>query len=407
MLSAAPLLPGSGYLLLKLKTLVLTTSFPLRRDSVSGIFVKRLVDALAIPMDVQVVTPADRSERPCDTDEGYAVRCFRYAPRHWQVLAQGAGGIPVALREQPLSLALVPFFMLTMLFSTLRAARHCDVIQGNWSIGGAIAGLAGRLLGRPVVTTLRGEDVSAADAHRSYAALLRLSFLFSDRIVTVSRAMADELTQRYPAYRHKLLTIHNGVDDSLFQCRRPAFDSARCRVLFVGSLIPRKGADVLIEALNRIGQAHELQVAGAGGERPRLEMMIGDLGMSARVKFLGAIPPAEVAALFEQADVLVLPSYSEGRPNILMEAMAAGVPVIGSDIGGISEVVSDGQNGLLFAAGNAEALAARLQELISNSELQARLTAGGRAYIRDNGLSWSSAAQQYHTLFTELTEGRA
>ncbi|MDT8388784.1 MAG: glycosyltransferase family 4 protein [Thiogranum sp.] len=392
---------------MKLKTLVLTTSFPLRRDSVSGIFVKRLVDAMATPMDVQVVTPADRSDLPCDTDDVYPIQCFRYAPRHWQVLAQGAGGIPVALRQQPLSLALVPFFMMGMLFSTLRAARHCDVIHGNWSIGGAIAGLAGRLLGRPVVTTLRGEDVSAADANRSYAALLRLSFLFSDRIVTVSRAMADELAQRYPAHRHKLVTIHNGVDDSLFQCRRPAFDSARCRVLFVGSLIPRKGAEVLIEAMNLIGQAHELQLAGAGAERLRLETTVGDLGLSGRVNFLGAIPPAEVAGLFEQADVLVLPSYSEGRPNILMEAMAAGVPVIGSDIEGISEVISEGENGLLFAAGDAEALAGRLQELISSAELQARLTAGGRACIRDNGLSWTSAAQQYHALFAELTEGRA
>ncbi len=152
---------------------LLTTSFPLNRDSVSGVFVWRLARSFPSTVLATVVTPCDTSGTPPVTiPDSYNVHCFRYAPWRWQLLAHQPGGIPVALQRSIAMRCLLPIFLVAMLIACFRVSRKADIIHANWSVNGAIAGLVGFFLKKPVVTTLRGEDVTRAKNSKLYYYLL-------------------------------------------------------------------------------------------------------------------------------------------------------------------------------------------------------------------------------------------
>jgi glycosyltransferase involved in cell wall biosynthesis len=170
----------------------------------------------------------------------------------------------------------------------------------------------------------------------------------------------------------KLAVVPNGI-------ALPADAPAAPRgggVLAVGRLVPRKGMGVLIEAL--AGTGHALTIAGDGPERPALAALAEARGVRAR--FAGALDREPLTALYRAADVLVLPSrFGEGFPNVVLEAMAHGCPVVATTGAGSAGVVTDGADGLLVAPGDAGALRAAVARVLGDPALAARLGAAGRA----------------------------
>ena len=143
---------------------------------------------------------------------------------------------------------------------------------------------------------------------------------------------------------------------------------------FAGRLGPAKALDVLLGALARVDGA-SLVLAGDGPERGRLERLAAELGVSERVTFAGPLPRAEVLALHRAADAAVLSSAWENFPHAVVEALAVGTPVVSTDVGGVAEVVRDGENGLLVPAGDAGALADALRRIVEEPELRPLLAA--------------------------------
>ena len=142
-----------------------------------------------------------------------------------------------------------------------------------------------------------------------------------------------------------------------------------------GSLIPRKGHRVLLRALARCTDfAWRLQLAGEGPEHAELARLAIELGLADRIEFSGELPPDAMPAFLANADLFILPSFSEGRSNALLEAMASGLPVVASDIDGVTELIEDDRTGRLFPPGDDEALAAILFALLQDvpSPIQAR-----------------------------------
>src|SRR5699024_7535106 len=177
-----------------------TTSFPSMKRDISGIFVKRLVDALVGNAKLHVLLPC--GARPLEADVGdYPVACFRYAPRSWQRLAHEPGGIPVALERQPMFWLLVPAFLLSMFFAVLRWGRRVDVIHANWLITGLVCSLAGRLLRRPVLTTLRGADIAKLETSTLNRFMVRLTLGLNAQLITVSEPMRQSLQRVFPKYK--------------------------------------------------------------------------------------------------------------------------------------------------------------------------------------------------------------
>jgi glycosyltransferase involved in cell wall biosynthesis len=143
-------------------------------------------------------------------------------------------------------------------------------------------------------------------------------------------------------------------------------------LVFAGRLGPQKDVGTLLEALVHV-PAVTLAVAGDGPERAALERRADDLGLDGRVRFLGSVPRDTVLRLFSAADAAVLPSAWENFPHTVVEALAVGCPVIATAVGGVPEVVVDGENGLLVPAGDVQALAAAIARFFSDDGLPERL----------------------------------
>jgi glycosyltransferase involved in cell wall biosynthesis len=145
-------------------------------------------------------------------------------------------------------------------------------------------------------------------------------------------------------------------------------------LVFAGRLGPQKALGTLLHALVEVPDA-TLVVAGDGPEREPLEQLTRTLGLDGRVTFLGAVPRERVLRLFGAADACVVPSAWENLPHTVVEALAVGCPVIATSVGGVPEVVRDGENGLLVAPGDSRALANAIARLLSDDALRERLSA--------------------------------
>jgi len=176
--------------------------------------------------------------------------------------------------------------------------------------------------------------------------------------------------------------VHCGVDPGEFTPR--PHRTRGHRLLFTGRLAAVKGLPILLEAVARLAPEHpdiELLLAGDGPDRPALEQRAADLGITDRVRFLGYQSSDQVRALLQETDVFALPSFAEGVPVVLMEAMASGVPVVTTRIAGIPELVEDDVSGFVVPPGDVAALVAAIDALLRDPSLRSRLGAAGRATV--------------------------
>lgn len=388
--------------------LLLTTSFPVQEGASSGVFVERLAQRLGLRCRLLVLAPAVDVPIKKSNYKPYELFTFRYAPTKWQILAHRGGGIPAMLAANPWTMILLPFFLLSMLVYCVRYAGKVDIIFANWSICGVIGGVVGWLLGRPVVTTIRGEDANRAQVSWVHRFLIGLCLRLNRRVVTVSNDIAKSLSNLYPLLAHKIVLIPNGVD---FIPKREQYESSteneNVRLLMIGSLISRKSVSTALYALNILPPKFSLTVIGDGPEKESLNSLVADLRLEERVRFEGHVPPDKISSWLAKADVLLMTSKSEGRPNAVLEAFAAGVPVVGSDIPGLRELIVPDANGVFFPFGNYEALAACLLPFADRT-LRLRLGDGGRRFILEHGLTWEKTADRYMQEFRQAhSKGRS
>lgn len=384
----------------KPSVLLVSTSYPIHPGSSSGIFVYRLADALAAYFAIKVVTPADNIS---SANEGaYPVREFRYAPKRWQILANTPGGIPAALAHYKWRAALlIPPFVFGMTLGIIKDARHCQVILANWSICGVIAGLIGMVLRKPVVTVFRGSDVNRAQTSRVHRLLLLLAMKFCVRAIAVSDGIRTLVTELFPRYAHKIEMIPNGVSLPKPSGTYPITNRSGIKLAFVGSLIPLKRVELILSVLKEFEGDITLEIAGDGPLSSNLAAQSVRDGLANSVRFHGALAPEKIPEFLSECDALVLPSESEGRANVILEAFSVGLPVIASDIPGNRELVINGLNGYLFPSGDVNALGNSILRLQNPSERK-RLGFEARKFIDDNKLSWESTALRYYGLLTDV-----
>lgn len=377
-----------------MRILSVTTSYPLTTGSANGIFVARLVRELARNHEVTVVTPA--AAVPADMSGSESIVTARYAPVQLQILAHRPGGIPVQLRQYPLAWLLVPFLLAGLALTLLYRGRRVDVIHANWAVSALPAAVAGTVWGRPIVTTLRGDDVSGALQRRAPRWIMRVALRVSKKVVVVSASMREQLIAAFPGMQDKMVFIPNGVAIA----RRPAPSQPRGRrLLAVGSLIERKQVNAILSALAHLPEEYTLTVVGEGPEGAALVRLAEQLGVAGRVTWAGPCPPEHIGDIYACHDLLVHPARSEGRPNVVVEALAAGIPVVGADIPGVREILEASGGGLLFPVGDDSALAMAIRALLESSEKWAACAAAGPLWVEQEQLSWCACAQSYTDLF--------
>jgi colanic acid/amylovoran biosynthesis glycosyltransferase len=209
-----------------------------------------------------------------------------------------------------------------------------------------------------------------------------------------------------PELWDKLHVIHVGIPLEQFTNNAPSESrSANPNILLVGRQVPEKGQAVLLEAVAALverGHHVNLTLAGDGAARTKLEHLSKQLGIFARTSFPGAVGQDDICALYSQASVFCLPSFAEGVPCVLMEAMAMGLPVVSTRITGIPELVDDGHNGLLVAPGRVDLLADALERLLADPALRREMGAAARETVMREFNTETSAAQLYKLFREEL-----
>lgn len=233
---------------------------------------------------------------------------------------------------------------------------------------------------------------------------LRAKVELADFVVCISDFARSQLMALVDEeHWEKLSVIHCGIDPDVFAPPSERDAAESLDVLCVGRLVPVKGQGLLVEAvaeLGRRGVGVRATLVGAGPTRPSLEALAASLGVADRIDFTGAVGQDQIRGYLEAADVFCLPSFAEGVPVSLMEAMAMELPVVSSRIMGIPELIEDGISGRLIAPGNAEELITVLEDLAESPEERQRLGRAGRARVIERyGIDESVEALQ--ALFAE------
>jgi colanic acid/amylovoran biosynthesis glycosyltransferase len=204
----------------------------------------------------------------------------------------------------------------------------------------------------------------------------------------------------------KLHVVHVGVPIEQFTTRAGGGAvKGDPDILFVGRLVPEKGHAVLLEAvalLEKRGRSANLTLAGDGPSRPVLEQLAEELGIAARTSFLGSVGQDEIHALYVNASIFCLPSFAEGLPTVLMEAMAMELPVVSTRITGVPELVEDARTGLLVTPGRPDLLADALERLLTDLPLCRELGANARKKVIREFNATTSAAQLFALLGCSL-----
>lgn len=258
-----------------------------------------------------------------------------------------------------------------------KGVRHLHNHFGNSSC--SVAMLASELSGIPFSFTEHGPAIFfEVDRWALGEKIARARF-----VVAISHFCRSQLMLfSDPAQWDKITIVHCGVTPSAYG-RKPRGEFGK-RVIFVGRLDPVKGAPLLVEAMARVMADHPdacLTLIGDGPARALAETRAAALGIAGAVTFAGFQSQGAVAAMLEDADILVLPSFAEGVPVVLMEAMASRIPVIASRVGGVQELVEDGIAGFAVPPGDIATLAERIGRLMTDHAMATRMGQAGRQMI--------------------------
>lgn len=234
---------------------------------------------------------------------------------------------------------------------------------------------------------------------------LRFMLWRASAVTAISTYLAD--TARRYGYQQAVEVIPNGVSVEQFQAAaRRRRNKSGATVITVSRLVSKNGVDTLIRAMAEVKEAVpgvRCHIIGDGPERRSLESLARELGVVTAVKFFGSVPYEELPRYLAQADVFARPSRSEGMGNAFVEALAAGLPIIGTAVGGIPDIIRDGETGLFARVDDPDDLAAKVKRLLSDHELAERMVRNGQAMVRER-FSWDAIALAYRRIFNRALE---
>jgi phosphatidyl-myo-inositol dimannoside synthase len=264
---------------------------------------------------------------------------------------------------------------------------------------GAMSLVMARRYGLPYVVSLQGPDVPGFEARYAWlypilGPVLRRVWNGARAVIAISKAHRDLAHAFMPEIPIRI--IHNGVDLDEFTPAMPRSMEAPVRILCSGRLIERKGQHYLLRAFARLHRDHPdavLVLAGTGDHEPALKRLADELTIAHRVTFLGYVERERMPAVYADADLFVLPSMSEGMSMALLEAMAAGLPVVVTATGGSEELVTDGLNGRVVRWADVDGLHAALVDCVNDRNRLAAMGTASRMRVRE--FSWSAITREY------------
>jgi glycosyltransferase involved in cell wall biosynthesis len=396
------------------RVLFVTTTYPLKAGDSIPSFVADLAGALVRDHGVQVrvIAPHHPSAPKRETVNGVEIVRFQYAVNAAQQCVAYGGGIPDNLKSYPRAKWQLPGFFAGMTAAVWRHAKWADLIHAHWVEPAFLAMTANRLRRgrRPMVVSIHSLKPKASQ-------LARYTLGRVDRVLFNSQYTLSQAGEKgyFPCNGQ---VVYQGFDDTLFGTQ-PRGSELRSRlnipagatlILALGRLIEVKGLHLLAAAADQIlgprPHAH-LVIAGDGPMRPQLESIISRAACRDRIHLPGALPRSDVARLMAEADLFVNPGIidsggrAEGLGITTIEAMASGLPCVGSRVGGISETIVDNVTGLLVPPADTAALAGAVGRLTDDADLRRRMGVAARDVARER-FTWPVLAGQVAAVYQEV-----
>ncbi len=385
---------------------VITSAYPEFEDDPHGIFVHRLMREISnMGHDVYILAPYAGGKTQY-TLEGVRVERFNYFyPKRFQKLC-GRSGMIDNVKEG----FMVKFQVLTFLFyngiNSLKKFKNMDIVHVQWPIPNGLGALfLKKIYGIPYINTIHGEEVYLS---RRYHTLFALNWLVNNSAKTATNSSATmDSCLKAGLNEKKIEIIPFGADIEFFRPLKIQKNQDVFQILAVGYLIERKGFEYLIKAMKEVLNTHSnvhLTIVGSGPLGKKLKDLIKELKLQNNVNILKNVSDDELLHLYNSSDLFVLPSIVDSQGNteglgvVLLEAMACRLPVIGSDTGGIPDIVHDEETGLLVPEKDISGLSRAIVRLIENENLRKQLAINGYDRVREK-FSWEKIAQKYIDIY--------
>lgn len=407
---------GSG-----LKILALTSSYPKFPGDVTAPFIEAITQNIqALGHSVSVVMPYHPELKRRPVENGVKLYTYSYAPfKNWNVWGY-ASSLRGDIKVRKVIYLLLPFVLARSFIKLwkLSGKEQFDLIQAHWVIPNApVAIMVGSLRKLPVVISLHGSDVYLAEKVKPVGWVARWAFKRAAAVTASSQDLlerAQKMGASLDPGRGVLIPYgadpasFNPLEDARSEIRQSMGIKEGEKILYCcGRLVYKKGFEYAIRALPEVlSKLPEVKliITGKGDLEAELKALAVQLGVEKQVRFEGAVPHTEIPHYLAACDLFLLPSVIDksgnvdGLPNTLLEAMAAGRPVVASEVAGVPLAVQNGRNGRLVPPGDPEALAGAVVELLENPGKAREFGRAGREKI-EKELNWKNIARRYVSVF--------
>jgi len=364
------------------RILVLTHNYIRSKKDYAGLFLHTLFKGIALKgHNVAVLAPHEKGLPSFEIMDRVRVFRFRYGPSFLENLAYG-GEMQNRVMKNPLNMMLFFVFLVSFLSRSLALAKRddVDVISSQWWIPGGLVGwMVSLLSNKPLFVTLHGTDLRILKGSKLFRPLARKIFKRAKGVTCVSSFLRDYLAQSGLIEKGKVKILPMPVDAEKFKPQKLS-EKAKKTILCVARFTRQKGLDYLIQAARILLDRKfdcEVKMVGGGPEKSYLQQRVEELGLSERVFLLDGVPQEDLCSLYAEADVVVLPSVEEGFGLVLVEAQLCRRPVIGTDSGGIPDIIQDKITGLLVKPKDALALAEAIEKVLVDRDYAERLAEKG------------------------------
>lgn len=389
------------------RVLFLTQSFIRYRGDISSAYLHVLAKKICFSgYEVEVLAPHEKGLRLYERVENITIHRFRYGSDRQERLAYQ--GVMHRLVGKNLANKLIfVFFFLSYFRDALKLAKNPDVklIHAHWWIPtGLIGTLVSRIVGKPLVITTHGTDITILKPSGISRRLGSFVFGHASAITVVSSFQKKRLISVIPISPSKITVRPMPVNIEQFGPSGTKKPGLKKTILSVARYTKQKKLDTLIVALGLLQEENlelSLILIGEGEEEKNLRSLIESQNLSSQVTFLPLMSQTELNRYYRESDIVVLPSVDEGFGLVLVEAQLCQVPVIGADSGGIPDIIVHERTGLLFPPGNAPALAHCIKRILTDKELTGRLISNAYQEARFR-FSPESTAKTFIDIYNKL-----
>ncbi len=395
-----------------MKILHITSVYPVSEGDPYGMIIANLCETIHKKnADICVLSPRSSSDEPVQNRNGILIYRFPYMPFRKLEKIPGTSGILFAVKTSFVAFVSLPFFFFFELIYGIKCIRRekITIIHSHWILPhGLIGAILSALFNIPHVSSVHGTDLSILNKSGLLKIYLKFLTMHTDMITTNSSFTMNHISNNTDC---PLKIIPMGVSKEWLETEIPMHKERPYKqIIFVGRLIPLKGVHTLISAIDIINKRNyniRLVIIGKGPELKSCILQVEKLQLSDMVIFKDFVSHDKLKKYYIESDLFVLPSQeingqTEGLGVVLLEAMAVGIPVIGSNTGGIPDIIKDNVNGLLVKPGDPEDLAKAIINIFENETLADDFRKAGRKTIEEK-FSWEIIADSFIEVYRGIT----